>query len=124
MQEKALDLAIKEFGNHMGIAGLELDLAGFAKLELESGEVFNLEQADEKLLVYLSVEVLPYIVARILENLYTMANYKTQGEMPFMVGLYQSNIIICMHLDINEVTGLQLIQAADKLWDLRKSAFH
>ncbi len=124
MDKKALDLAIREFGQQMEVMAFELDLSGFANLELESGEIFNLELADDHLLIYLSVEVLPYIMSRVLENLYVMANPKTHGDMSFMVGLHKSHIIICMHIDINTITGRQLYQAADKLWDLRKSAFH
>ncbi len=124
MDKKPLDLAINEFGKQMGVIDLALDLGGFANLELESGEIFNLELADDHLLIYLSVEVLPYIVSRVLENLYVMANPRTHGDTPFMIGLHKSHIIICMHIDINTITGMQLHQAADRLWDLRKSAFH
>ena len=124
MNEKGLDLAIKEFGEHLGVAEFDLDLGGYANLELETGEMFNMELTHDRLLIYLSVEVLPYIVSRVLENLYLMSNHRTHGDMSFMVGLHQSNIIICKHIDIHSITGMQLIQASESLWELRKAAFN
>lgn len=124
MHENGLHLAIKEFGQNMGIADLHLDLSGSTSLELETGETFNLEIGNNHFLIYLAIEVLPYIASRVLEKLYLMANHHTHGDMPFMVGLYQSNIIICMHLDIETITGLNLIKAAENIWELRMSSLN
>jgi type III secretion system chaperone SycN len=124
MNEKGLDLAIKEFGEQMGIADFELDLCGFTNFELETGETFNLELSNHYLLIYLAIDVLPYIVSRVLENLYLMANHRTHGDMPFTVGLHRSNILICMHIEIDTVTGMKLNQAAESLWELRKSVLN
>lgn len=124
MTEKILEVAIKEFGKQMGMQDLALDFSGCLSFELESGEVFHLEQAQETLFMYLSVEVLPYIVSRILENLYLLANHRTQGFKPYQIGLHKSHIIIGMHLPEEQLTVALLNQTSEQLWDLRQKAFH
>ncbi len=119
MEEKEIQDVITEFGKQMGIPDLELDFNDQLQIEVDSGETLHIERADASLLVYISFEVLPYIVSRTLEKMYVETNYKENNTEPLKIGLYNSNIVVAVHINQSKLTTTHLIQSVDTLWNFK-----
>lgn len=119
MENKELEEVILDFGKQMGLTDLSLDFNEQLQIELESGETLHLELTDKTMLVYLSFELLPYIVTRTLEKLYIETNYKEKNTEPMKIGLYNSNIVLAIHIDLIKLTVTQLAQTVESLWNFK-----
>ena len=111
------DNVVSEFGEGMGISGLNFGDTGVVCLEIENSGSFYMERKESGVLMYLSREVDRFNVLPVLEQVLAACHYKYSFLYPLQAGLQENQLFISLFMSDNDFSRPSVERAMQILLD-------